>query len=411
MKEGRFSEEFINVTSKLMLARERKEIVSIATELNEVIERLMTAEDHGNFKKECKEKSTTAVLKFTQEEISQMAKTFKKAFIANGLVARVTKRESGKNSYCYEIRYRANGYNISASSTDLKKAKQKFLEKTTPKEIEKYCVNLLPLTNNIPNSFKEFTLFYFEKFRKPKVSEQTYYNDHNRLKNHLFPVLGNLKIKNITPAICQSILDKLQEQGKGKTADEIYSLLSVIFKGAIAHGIIERNPLNVVVHIKHKKESGCALTKKEEVELFNAVKNSKYETAYAISLFTGLRPNELFTAEIEGAFIKAINSKRKSRKVEYKKIPICEKLKPYIERFNEVKELKKKNVSVMFSYYCPTHKLYDLRTTFNSRCKELGISEHARMHFMGHSLGALGNAYTDLSDEYLLTEGKKLNNW
>ena len=39
------------------------------------------------------------------------------------------------------------------------------------------------------------------------------------------------------------------------------------------------------------------------------------------------------------------------------------------------------------------------------------MAENALKEFVGHSLGALGNAYTDLSDEYLLSEGKKLDNW
>ena len=69
-----------------------------------------------------------------------MSITFKKVFIANGLAAHVIKRPSGKNSFCYEIRYRANGYCIIVSSTDLRKAKEKFLAKTTPEEIEKHRV-------------------------------------------------------------------------------------------------------------------------------------------------------------------------------------------------------------------------------------------------------------------------------
>ena len=57
----------------------------------------------------------------------------------------------------------------------------------------------------------------------------------------------------------------------------------------------------------------------------------------------------------------------------------------------------------------PNHILYDLRTTFYSKCAECGVAEVAKKLFVGHSLGQLGNAYTDVSDEYLMKEGEKLN--
>ena len=61
-----------------------------------------------------------------------------------------------------------------------------------------------------------------------------------------------MPINQITPDKCQALLRSIQANGKGKTADEIYSLLSIIFKGAIAYGLIQKSPLAIVQHQKQK---------------------------------------------------------------------------------------------------------------------------------------------------------------
>ena len=53
-------------------------------------------------------------LKFTNEEIRQMPKTFKKEFRIDGCSCKLRLRQSGKQTRTYELRYRRNGYNISA---------------------------------------------------------------------------------------------------------------------------------------------------------------------------------------------------------------------------------------------------------------------------------------------------------
>ena len=121
-----------------MLCREKSEILRLASEMNNAVDKLIEMEKNGA--KTPKKQAISAVIKFNKQEIAKMDKTFKREFIANGLSAHVIKKESGRNSYCYEIRYRSNGYNIIASSTDLAEAKRKFLAKTVPGEIEKYRV-------------------------------------------------------------------------------------------------------------------------------------------------------------------------------------------------------------------------------------------------------------------------------
>ena len=82
-------------------------------------------------------------------------------------------------------------------------------------------------------------------------------------------------------------------------------------------------------------------------------------------------------------------------------------LAPYLSGVAELRFVDLKYMTDKLHEVLPEHKLYDLRTTFYTRCQECGVAEVAIKTFVGHSLGGLADTYTDLSDEYLLREGGK----
>ncbi len=259
--------------------------------------------------------------------------------------------------------------------------------------------------NGVPVNIDNFTTYYFEKFRRKKVSPQTIYNDVRRYETNIKPFFKNKPLKKISPGECQDLLDKLNGQGKHKTAEEIYSILSIIFKGAISHGILNKNPLAIVIKEKHERKHGTPLSS-EELQLFKErLRGKSVEGVLTLMLYTGLRPNEVKTVRVEGPFIVAINSKRKNKKVEYKKIPIVPALKPFLPALElfSIDYIRRE-----FKELFPNHILYDLRTTFYTKCRECGVAPPALNHFVGHSSGVLADTYTLLSDDYLLSEGKKI---
>ena len=342
-------------------------------------------------------------ISFSEEEIRKMPKTFRKEFRVEGCTAHVHKIRSGKRNWCYVIRYRRNGYNISASSTDLAEAKRKFIEKLH--EADRNNGTAAP---SVPATFDGFTSYYFENFYKRKVTQSTHRTALSQFKNHLSPHFKSTPLKNITPKQCQELIDKIEATGKGRTVDEVCSLLNMIFKAAMKHAILQHNPMDMVFHQKHDREHGKALTKDEEKKLLAETTGTPYQLMFAVGLYTGMRPNEYYTAKVEGNFIIANNSKRKNGKVETKKIPITPMLKPYLEGVEELHFTRLERIRHKFNGILPNHKLYDLRTTFYTRCQECNITPVARDEFVGHSLGELGNTYTDLSDEFLQKEGQKL---
>ena len=217
-----------------------------------------------------------------------------------------------------------------------------------------------------------------------------------------------MPLKQITADKCQELLDRLIDEDKVRTEETVFTMLNMIFKAAVKHGVMAHNPIDMVFHTKHEREHGKALSKDEERQLLEKTAGTPYQKMFAIGLYTGLRPNEYKTAIIDGDFIVANNSKRKNGKVETKKIPITPMLRPYLKDTTELHFTRLEQIRHKFNGILPNHKLYDLRTTFYTRCMECGVAEVATKTFAGHSLGGLADTYADLGDDFLRREGQKL---
>lgn len=344
------------------------------------------------------------MLVFSRKEIDSMPRTFRKQFRCKGVTAHVHKRRSGKRNWNYEIRCQINHQKINVSSNNLEEAKQKFIRRL--EEVESGKVQKI---DAVPTTFDKFANYFFDKFYKRKVGESTFRVAMSNYKNHVLPHFDDMPLKLITADKCQELLDRLIAENKVRTEENVFTLLNMIFKAAVKHGVMTHNPADMVFHTKHEREHGKALTKGEERKLLSETAGTPYQRMFAIALYTGLRPNEYKTAYIENGFIIANNSKRKNGKVELKKIPITPMLKPYLEGTTELHFTRLEQIRHKFNGILPNHKLYDLRTTFYTRCQECGVAEVATKTFVGHALGGMADTYTDLSDDFLKAEGEKFS--
>lgn len=353
------------------------------------------------------ELSENRLLLFTDKEIMKMPKTFRKSFRLQGKTVHYRLRTDGRYNKSYEIRYAKKPFSknpISASGTTLAAAKANFIKKLTElMPVVEAEANAIP---TIPTDFDGFAMYWLENFHKRKVCTETYKKSILRYRNYIEPVLGNYKLGQISAVMIQRLLDDLSN--RHRVEEDTYSMLNQIFAAAVKHGIIKLNPVGMVFHKNGDRKHGTLIDKDEEQRLLQAYAGLPEQIVFAVMLYTGLRPNEYSTAVIDGEFIKAKNSKRKNGKQEVKRIPITQMLRPYLNRISELPPYNMKTLDRKFKAVLPNHKLYDMRTTFQTRCTECGVAEVAIGLFMGNSIGALKKAYTDVSEDYLLREGSKI---
>ena len=353
--------------------------------------------DTFNEPENSKSKAVSSLLHFTYKEIKNMATTFKKVFIANGLCAHVLKKPSGKNSYCYEIRYRSNGYDIRAYSTDLTKAKELFIAKTTAQEIEKYRIKDKKATGNL-------FCHIFEQWHQYKYGTLCG-KEHNRFRTNFYNLPEELRNKPIN-AITTLDLDKVMKEVKPRKYEELRTLFNGIFKYAMASGILTHNPVALIKFKRSERQTRDALSEDEIKAFLERVKAAKYDSirqfAYVLYFF-GLRPCEIDEeTHREGEFLIARNRKRKNGKIEYKKIPIPTQAQGLIDWDKPLTtDLHRLKINDTMKELLAGKTAYYLRHTFATTCQQYVRPDIVDI-WMGDSPTRLvGRVYTHFPDKFM----------
>ena len=356
--------------------------------------------DAFNEPENSKNKAVSSLVHFTHKEIKNMSTTFKKVFIANGLAAHVLKKPSGKNTFRYEIRYRANGYCIIASSTDLRKAKEKFLAKTTPSEIEKYRVDKLKTKKD---TFEEiFDEWYM-------VKEGTITDKALKTYNTNFEELPEKIRKMPIAKIRTSDLITIMKDVKPRKYEELRTLFNSLFKYAIGCGVISHNPVLLIPFKRAERQVRESLSVEEIKSFLVHINEPKYERikqgAYILYFF-GLRPCELDEeTHREGNFLIARNRKRKNCKIEYKKIPIPKEAEAYIDWNKPLTfQISDKPRERLFKELLDGNTAYNLRHTFSSICQQYVRQEIVDIWIGDSPTRLIGKHYTHFSDEFMQSQ-------
>lgn len=151
---------------------------------------------------------------------------------------------------------------------------------------------------------EEWVEIYFNKWYRNRVTENTYDNTYSLIKNHLYPVLGHVKLKDLDAAMIQNAYPKMFSSKMGKKykqcnySDGTIKILTTAFKGALTcaqnEGLIRKNPhYGVVVPKNGEVKQVDAYTAEEQRKIVEYTKDkTDINRVFYLLIATGMRVGE-----------------------------------------------------------------------------------------------------------------------
>jgi len=113
-------------------------------------------------------------------------------------------------------------------------------------------------------------------------------------QTHILPLLGNIRIKDITPGHIKQLYSIKHDEGAGaRTLQIIHAVLHVALKQAVREGLLGRNPVDAVDRPKVERSEMQILDEEQSRQFLIAASGSIFEAVFYLALTTGMRQGEL----------------------------------------------------------------------------------------------------------------------
>lgn len=354
-------------------------------------------------------------------------------------------RKVGKS---FEARVTVGFDNVSGKQ--MRKAVRAKTRAACKEEMDKLLLQIKkdgPLTCKDRYTIREWLTYWLDNFKRKDCALSTIKNYENVMQNHIFPLIGDMRLEKLKTIQAQQLLDTINTSKSTRMVEMVHNTLNASFAQAVRLGILSNNPItNTVLPRKKTQGKAKALTYTQQEAFILAAENCQHGALLLTCLFAGLRRGEAVALRWEAVDLQnrllTINSNastqlnpetnlpsydiNKTKTVtSMRKVPISQQLYNVLNNLEHTSDFvfpSQNGTLLQLDKADDAFKnardkadlsgftLHDLRHTFATRCMEAGIPVKVVQVWLGHAKSSTTmDIYMHVNAETFSAEIAKLN--